>query len=375
MRGLYAALCLYLFLAALNVMGGGLGMIGEQTDIMQRVFAYGENPFIALMGAVLVTVLVQSSSFTTALIVTLVAGGDMPLGTAVYAIMGANIGTSVTGVIVSLANIRIRSNFRRSFTAALLHDFFNLLTVALLFPLEWITSRFHGQGHGLVTRLANTLSDWIGLEEIANPNSPVKLITRPVVSMVDGLSALVMPSTMAHALLMAGLGLALMLTALVFMVHNLRGALLRRMDGLFRTYFFRTDLRSYLVGVFSTVMVQSSTITSSLMVPLAGAGVVPMVRVLPFMIGANLGTTATSVLAATANPVSAAMTVALFHVSFNVIGSLIWYPLRSIPVGLASWYGNLAAGATRYAVLFLLLIFLVIPLSGIVLVELVIIDG
>lgn len=81
-----------------------------------------------------------------------------------------------------------------------------------------------------------------------------------------------------------------MFAALVFMVQNLRGALLRHMDGLFRTYFFRTDARAYGVGVISTVLVQSSSITSSLMVPLAGAGVVRLRRVLPFMMGANLGT-------------------------------------------------------------------------------------
>ena len=372
MRGLYAGLFLYLFLSALNVMSGGLGTVGDQSDWMERVFAYGANPFIAMMGAVLVTVLVQSSSFTTALIVTLVAGGDMPLGTAVFAIMGANIGTSVTGIIVSLANIRIRRNFRRSFTAALMHDFFNLLTVAILFPLEWLSGALREDGRGLLTVLANKLSDLIGLEEVANPNSPIKVITRPMVNLFEWLSGLFVPTDLAHGLLMAGLGLALMFVALVFMVHNLRGALLRRMDGLFRTYFFRNDLRSYGVGVFATVMVQSSTITTSLMVPLAGAGVVPMQRVFPFMIGANLGTTVTSILAATANPVSAAMTVALFHVCFNLIGTAIWYPLRNIPVAAATWYGNLAADATRYAFLFLILIFLVIPVAGITITELLI---
>lgn len=375
MRGLYAGLFLYLFLAALNIMSGGLGMFGEESDWMERVFAYGENPFIALMGAVLVTVLVQSSSFTTALIVTLVAAGDMPLGTAVFAIMGANIGTAVTGVIVSLANIRIRRNFRRSFTAALLHDLFNLLTVAILFPLEWITGAMHEQGRGLLTRLANWLSDLIGLEEVANPNSPVRVVTRPMVDLFEWMTGLMTPTITAHGLFMAAMGLLLMFVSLVFMVQNLRGALLRRMDGLFRTYFFRTDIRSYLVGVFSTVMVQSSTITTSLMVPLAGAGVVPMRRVFPFMIGANLGTTVTSILAATANPVSAAMTVALFHVCFNLIGTAIWYPLRRIPVMLATWYGRLAAKATRYAFAFLFLIFLILPVAGIVLTELFIIHG
>ena len=108
LRGIYAGLCLYLFLAALNVLGAGLGTFGSDSDVLTRAFAYGQNPFIALMAGVLVTMVVQSSSFTSALIVTLVASGEMTLGTAVFAIMGANIGTAVTGVIVALANVRIK---------------------------------------------------------------------------------------------------------------------------------------------------------------------------------------------------------------------------------------------------------------------------
>jgi solute carrier family 34 (sodium-dependent phosphate cotransporter) len=372
MRGIYAGLCLYLFLSALNIMGAGLGAFGGESDALIRLFAYGENPFIALLGAVLVTMIVQSSSFTSALIVTLVATGEMSLGTAVFAIMGANIGTAVTGVIVALANLRIKRNFRRSFTAALMHDLFNIFTVAILFPLEWITGAMHESGRGLLTRLAAWLADAIGLEEVARPDSPVKVITAPMVNGANSLGDLIMPTTISQSLFVAALGLLLMFVALVFMVKNLRGALLRHMDGLFRTYFFRTDLRSYSVGVVSTVLVQSSTITSSLMVPLAGAGVVRMRRVFPFMLGANLGTTVTSVLAATANPVAAAMTVALFHVIFNLVGSAVWYPLRRLPLKTANWYGRLAGRQPRYAFAFLLMIFLIIPLVGIGITEFII---
>lgn len=370
MRGLYAGLCLYLFLAALNVLGSGLGTFGGDSDFLVRAFAYGENPFIALLAGVLVTMVVQSSSFTSALIVTLVASGEMTLGTGVFAIMGANIGTAVTGVMVALANIRIRRNFRRSFTAALLHDFFNILTVMLIFPIEWLTGLGHETGRGVFTQFAGWVSGLIGLEEVLRPDSPVKVVTRPVVEAADAAGAWVMPTTAGEGLLVAAIGLALMFIALIFMVHNLRGALLRHMDGLFRTYFFRTDLRAYGIGVVSTVLVQSSTITSSLMVPLAGAGVVRIRRVLPFMMGANLGTTVTSVLAATANPIAAAMTVALFHVTFNVTGTMIWYPLRRIPLKLALWYGDLAGRKPRYAFLFLFGVFLVVPLLGIGAIEL-----
>ncbi|WP_290910283.1 Na/Pi symporter [Halomonas sp.] len=370
LRGIYAGLCLYLFLAALNVLGAGLGTFGSDSDLLTRAFAYGANPFIALMAGVLVTMIVQSSSFTSALIVTLVASGEMTLGTAVFAIMGANIGTAVTGVIVALANVRIKRNFRRSFTAAMMHDLFNILTVMLVFPVEWLTGMFHEGGRGIFTRLAGWLAELIGLEEVARPSSPIKVITAPIVDAVNWLGAALMPSTAAAGLLVAGIGLLLMFTALVFMVQNLRGALLRHMDGLFRTYFFRTDARAYGVGVVSTVLVQSSSITSSLMVPLAGAGVVRLRRVLPFMMGANLGTTVTSVLAATANPIAAAMTVALFHVMFNLIGTAVWWPLRVIPLRIATWYGRLAGKQVRYAFLFLIGVFLVVPLVGITATEL-----
>ncbi len=372
MRGIYAGVFLYLFLCALNVMSAGLGLFGEESDWLVRAFAYGENPFIALMGAVVVTAIVQSSSFTTALIVTLVATGEMTLGTAVFAIMGANIGTSVTAILVALANLRIRAQFRRSFTAALVHDLFNLLTVAILFPLEWITGALHADGRGFLTRIAGWLSDLVGMEEVARPDSPVKVITSPVVDLVNWFGALVTPSSFAQGLLVAAVGLVLLFISLVAMVSNLRGALLRHMDGLFRSYFFRTDLRAYGVGAISTVMVQSSTITTSLMVPLAGAGVVPMVRLLPFMMGSNLGTTITSVLAATANPVSAAVTVALVHVLFNLTGTAIWYPLRRVPIWIADWFGGIASRTPGYAFAFLFLIFLVIPVAGIALTEIII---
>src|SRR5690554_105782 len=183
--------------------------------------------------------------------------------------------------------------------------------------------------------------------------------------MTNKLASLLTATPTAHGLVVAALGMLLLFIALIFMVKNLRGALLRHMDGLFSTYFFRSDLRSYSVGLLATVLVQSSSITSSLMVPLAGAGVVRLRRVLPYMMGANLGTTLTTVLAATANPVAAAMTGALFHLMFNITGTAIWYPLRRIPLRIAHWYGNLAAKRTRYAFVFLFGVFLVIPLGGI----------
>ena len=96
------------------------------------------NPVVGVMIGVLVTVLVQSSSTSTTIIVGLVAT-DVPVKTAIPMIMGANIGTSVTNTIVSFTQMSDREEFKRAFAAATVHDMFNWLTVILLVVVEQIT--------------------------------------------------------------------------------------------------------------------------------------------------------------------------------------------------------------------------------------------
>ncbi len=361
LNGIYAGVCLYLFLSAINVMGKGLKTVGENTDALQKLLDNASNPFIALMGSVFVTAVVQSSSLTTALIITLVASGQMKPEDAVFAVMGANIGTSVTNILVAFGNVRIRRQFRRAFTAALVHDIFNWLTVAILFPLEWITKAMSSDGFGLLTRFSMQMAGALGLEEIEKPNSPIKVITKPVVNAAEWLVGRVTDAGVPKGAIVAALGLLLLFLALVFMVKNLKGALLRRIEGLFTRVFFRNDLTAYIVGALTTLLVQSSSVTTSLIVPLAGAGAVKIKRVFPYTLGANLGTTITGVIAASANPVAGAVTVAIAHVTFNIIGTVIWYPLRRVPIRAARWYARLAAKSKRYAIVFLFGVFVVIP--------------
>ena len=100
------------------------------------------------------------------------------------------------------------------------------------------------------------------------------------------------------------------------------------------------------------------------MIPLAGDGAVKSKRVFPFMLGCNIGTTVTGILAASANPVAAAVGVATCHVVFNVIGCVIWYPFRFIPIGFARWYAELAANSKRYYFLYILVVFILLPGIG-----------
>ncbi len=367
LSGIYAAICLYLFVAAINVMGSGLKLMGGQVrELMDKA----DNPVIALMVGVIITAIVQSSSFTTSLIITLVATQQMDLETAIFAIMGANIGTSITNNLVSLGTVRIRRQFRRAYTAALMHGNVNLLTVAMLFPLEWATKVWSADNQGVLTRFSVWFAQLLDLDAADDkPTSFVKIISKPIVKASEWVGELLTSNDKTAGAVVAIIGVLLLFTALVFLVKNLKGALLQWVEGLFSSALFKNDLFAGVVGAISTFMVQSSSVTTSLMIPLAGAGAVKLERVFPFMLGCNLGTTVTGVIAATAvlgtDAVTAAVAVAVCHVTFNVIGATVWYIFRAVPIGLARWYAKLAAESKRYYALYILVVYIVIP--GIVL--------
>ena len=97
---------LYVFLVGIGGMGKAFELMGE--DAMKGILATKRGPFLSLMIGILATTLVQSSSMTTSMLVTLVAvsgPGALPMDQATYMIMGANLGTTVTNTLVSLGHI------------------------------------------------------------------------------------------------------------------------------------------------------------------------------------------------------------------------------------------------------------------------------
>ena len=136
-RILFIFVLIYGFLVAIDLLGSSFKMVGK--DTAENLISSLDNPFCGLLAGVLATVLVQSSSVTTATIVGLVGSGTVPLHIAVPMIMGANIGTTITNTLVSLGHVGRKDEFQRAFAGATAHDFFNLLTVALFFPLELLT--------------------------------------------------------------------------------------------------------------------------------------------------------------------------------------------------------------------------------------------
>ncbi|MCZ6738166.1 MAG: Na/Pi symporter, partial [Actinobacteria bacterium] len=328
---------LYLFLVGVKSLEKGISSFGSA--LVDQVFSSVANPIAGLAAGVLATVLVQSSSVTTATIVGLVGAGVLPVETAVPMVMGANIGTTVTNTLASLGHVRQSAYFQRAFAAATVHDYFNLLSVAILLPLE--------VAFGLISRIANSLASLVGdiLPEVGSGSSPIKsAISAPVSWMADTIESLGWSG--AEGAILLGVGIGLIFLALWMITRQMKAVMSGRIENAINGVLSRgAGAGAFLVGLVMTVAVQSSSITTSILVPLVAAGVLTLRNAFPVTLGANLGTTVTALLASIAADSSDALVIALAHVTFNILGILIFYPwprLRRIPIMLAERTGEAA---------------------------------
>ncbi|HUX15518.1 MAG TPA: Na/Pi symporter, partial [Phycisphaerae bacterium] len=172
----------------------------------------------------------------------------------------------------------------------------------------------------------------------------------------------------AASITLTVLGVVFLFAALLLLTRVLRSLVMKRVEQFFDRVLFRNAVTAYLVGLILTATVQSSSITTSLAVPLAGAGLLTLRQIFPYTLGANLGTTVTALIASFATaadtPAQAQVGVALAfsHMLFNAIGSVVWYPLRFVPIGIAKWWSRQASRSRYFAVLHVTLFFFVLPI-------------
>lgn len=350
---------------------------------------------------------------------------------AIPIIMGANIGTSVTNTIVSLAQAAERNEFRRAFAGAVVHDIFNWLSVIIFLPLEVISSyllRLTGkiiallpltQQKGTNKKLLKTLTepftkliiqlDKKVIEEIAlgdksaeakslikhcKPKVSVEEVNKTIINETTNLVSYVMMNETTKEetkckflfdgtslsdtevgiilLVISIILLCICLVCIVKVLHSmLRGQLAKIIKKTVNADFpgpFRhlTGYLAILVGAGLTMLVQSSSIFTSALTPLIGVGVVSLERAFPLTLGANIGTTATGILAALASDsnLDKALQIAFCHLFFNISGIALWYPipyLRKVPISFAKTLGNKTADYRWFAIAYLVFGFFLLP--------------
>jgi sodium-dependent phosphate cotransporter len=352
-------LLLFLFLVAIKLMSGAIKMMGAGTVGDGGMLAGIQNPFAGLAVGILATVLVQSSSTTTAVIVSTVGSGVLPLGLAVPMIMGANIGTTITNTLVSIGHVQRSEQFRRAFAAATVHDFFNILCVIVFLPLEITT--------GLLSKSAIFLSSKLTSVGGVQYTSPLKVAVKTCGKAVKHVLESIGLHDTPLAIVILLLGIGLTFFCLIHITRNMRHVIAGRLESTMNKALEQSSFVGIFIGIVVTVMVQSSSVTTSLLVPMCAAGILPLLNAFPIMLGANLGTTVTALLASMAVDNPAGLTIALVHVIFNVLGIALFYPLmplRRIPINMANLLASAAVRNRLWVVVYVATMFFILPLLG-----------
>ncbi|MEZ8825176.1 Na/Pi symporter [Vibrio sp. 10N.261.55.A7] len=350
------AFMLYLLLLAVSLVSTGFKI--STGNHAKELFAFASHPIAGLMIGMVATALIQSSSTVTSIIVGLVAGG-LPVGIAIPMIMGANIGTTVTNTIVSLGHIRNKEEFKRAFASATIHDFFNLLAVAIFLPLEMMFGILAKTSQWLVSPFLSTGNLSMKSLDFIGP------LTKPVAAAIK--EPLLVFGNQVGGVILIALGVVMLFISITVMGKLMKSLMVGRAREILKSAIGRGPLHGIFSGSVVTVLVQSSSTTTSLMVPLVGSGVLKIRDVYPFTVGANIGTCITALLAATA--VSGefavfALQIALVHLVFNIFATILIFGvpfLREIPLKGSDYISDMAIKNKSVVFGYLASVFIVIP--------------
>ena len=346
----YIIFALLIFLFALDLMMSALQHLGKSAA--ETIILATSNPFTALFIGLLVTAIIQSSTATTSMTVALVASGSLTLQSAIPIVMGANIGTTITSTIVSLGFLPRKKEFRRAVSAGTYHDFFNILTATVLFPLEFY---FH-----FLSSLSQFLAEKLFNQPVGAANQHFSLLGGGLSRVTDWISV-----TIDNGIILTAASLIILFGSILFFRKVITDLLGFGRSDRFQRYFFDQTWKSFGWGVLTTAAIRSSTVTTSLVVPLVAKKVVRLRKAIPFIIGANIGTTISAILAAMVNS-NTAISIALAHLLFNVLGMGLFFlmpGLREIPISLATALGRLTMRYRVAGFIYLLLTFFIIPFS------------
>jgi solute carrier family 34 (sodium-dependent phosphate cotransporter) len=324
----------YCFLLSIDLMGTAFK---ASKDYAEALIQSTANPFISLVIGIVATSVIQSSSTTTSIVVAMVAAELLPVTNAVPIIMGANIGTTVTNTIVSFGYVGRKQEFERSFCASIVHDMFNIYAVILLFPLEL----YFGFIQSTAVYLEKIFEGMGGLKFASPFSYIVDPVTDPIAGFIDN-----------HWILLI-VALGGLFFSMSRIVSNMKGIVMEKIESVLNRYLFRNVLISMFFGALLTATVQSSSITTSIIIPLVGAGVLTVDQIFPYTLGANLGTTITAMLAAMSLASPAAITIAMCHLTFNVFGIVLLYPVKALPIRTAKFIASYVSQSKKHFIIFI----------------------
>jgi sodium-dependent phosphate cotransporter len=399
-------LLLYFFMVGLDMLSASFQVVSGCTA--GSLLGSDTNPLASFLIGIVATALLQSSSTTTSIVVSM-CGAGLDVQAGIYIVMGANVGTSVTSIIVSLTHMGDSKEIEAAFAGSSLYYLFNILTAIILLPLEIGTQYLYRLTKAMLPSSVGEGDSW---------NSPIKAIVSPLTKTIiiankqvvtdistgavngcevyypvecdngnesflackAGLIGCNEDNNQCPAFFQNGatksddmvsgyvclvLAIVILCMCLVALVALLRMVLLGASRRIIYKATKMNGILAILIGIGVTILVQSSSATSSALVPLAGVGVLKLENMYPLLIGADIGTTFTALMAALVSSELESLQIALAHVFFNVTGAFLWYPLpfmRRFVFSLARRLGIITRHWQGFPVFFILVVFFVVPL-------------
>lgn len=266
--------------------------------------------FLCFFFGIIATATVQSSSAITTLAVAFVAKGDLSLQYAIPIVIGSNIGTTVTPLIFSYVHSDKRGPFKRALKIAFAHNLFNVYTAVIMVFVEL---KF-----GLLTYSCT----WLGhlfFSSALEKSYFIPLFVKDFVEPISNYLAGIFKFRWLSAIIgFVGMYLTIKGFVKLFASNNINSN-----DSIVNKFLFNKGYKPLVVGLFGTAVIHSSSATISILQTIACSYKVPLKKTYNFILGANIGTTFTALLAGLFNA-ELALSLAIAHFLFNLIGVLIW---------------------------------------------------
>lgn len=338
-------LALYFFISGIMLIKSSASLMAE--FLAEKIVSLIRDTTSAVFAGWIGTALLHSSGAFDSIVVALASSGAMPLSLAVSTIIGAELGTTVTPFLISLLGLmRGKGEHAAAFNVTISHVLYNVVTLLIFWPAELF--------FGLMTTIAlkgSTIfvkASWLeAVPDILNVITPW---VKPLLSYIPPWIGILGGAAM---LILALGGIEKYMTEIFNMPRSWN---------LIRST-FKKPLRAFLAGFLFTLMIPSTTVMVSLLIPLASSGVIDSdYYILPYILGANIGTVFDVMIAAMATGDPFSMGIWLVHLSINLIGALIFLPMLKPFSILIKKTANYIAFSPRRA-LFIAIIFHLIPIS------------
>lgn len=337
-------LSLYLFIFSIELLKNAALILGKN---LINVISIIDNPLNALGTGWFLASIFQSSGTITTLTATLTGIGILALSTAIFIVMGANIGTTITSTIVSFfMKTKKRRDFRHGFEIALANGIYRILFITLFFIIEILFHPLEKFGYFISSNIKETLL-------VKYTPNLIDFLVGPLINLFTKYNPY--------------LNLILAFFILFFILNLLTRSILEVLGGeknarKIISKYFKTPTRSLLIGILLTAILFSSSITISLLVPLTVLRLLNLKKAIPFILGANIGTGTDTLLAALIIAKPLAIALALIYILIDVIGVLIFLPNTNLIFKITKFISKRVLHVSRKKVLLFLIAFILIPI-------------